>query len=307
MQDLDTQLIQLYLKLISGVLVGWCLGRLCPPSLPEKIGHFLFWIGVPLSIIAFLRQTDLSGQIWLAPVVAWVASILGVAIAWGWLKGRKILVNDPPARGSLLLASMVGNTGYLGYPITLAIVGETYFAWALFYDLLGTLLAAYILGVLVAAYYGGQDKEYKSLLTSLINNPALWSLAIGLVLKLFTFPPIVERGLVLSGWSMIVLCLVLLGMRLSQIHSWQLIPKVSISLIIKMLLVPLFLGLILAQFGIAGSPLLVLVLQMAMPPAFATLVLSEAFDLDREFTVTALAGGAVVLLVMLPFWLFLFN
>jgi malate permease and related proteins len=59
-------------------------------------------------------------------------------------------------------------------------------------------------------------------------------------------------------------------------------------------------------FGISGKTAQAIVLQMAMPPAFATLVLAETFNLDRELAVTALAAGSVVLLVTLPVWLWLF-
>jgi predicted permease len=51
---------------------------------------------------------------------------------------------------------------------------------------------------------------------------------------------------------------------------------------------------------------LALVLQIAMPPAFATLVVSEAYDLDRELAVTAIALGSLSLLLTLPLWLLLF-
>jgi len=50
-----------------------------------------------------------------------------------------------------------------------------------------------------------------------------------------------------------------------------------------------------------------MVLLMATPPAFATLVLAEAFNLDRELTVTTLAMGSGALLVTLPLWLLVFG
>ncbi|MEQ8959247.1 MAG: AEC family transporter, partial [Coleofasciculus sp. C2-GNP5-27] len=55
-------LFQLYLQLGGGVLLGWVLGRLMPRWIPTFIGQFLFWIGVPVSIITFLRGADLSGK-----------------------------------------------------------------------------------------------------------------------------------------------------------------------------------------------------------------------------------------------------
>jgi len=51
------------------------------------LGQFLFWIGVPISIVAFLRGADLSGPIWIAPVVAWVAILLGAGLA-GLINGK---------------------------------------------------------------------------------------------------------------------------------------------------------------------------------------------------------------------------
>lgn len=73
-----------------------------------------------------------------------------------------------------------------------------------------------------------------------------------------------------------------------------------------MLIVPLTLGIGLSILGLKGAPILAIVLQMAMPPAFATLVLAETFNLDRDLAVTALAVGSMLLLVTLPIWLWLF-
>ncbi|HBL11682.1 MAG TPA: transporter [Cyanobacteria bacterium UBA11162] len=311
-------LLQLYLQLGGGVLVGWVLGRSLPRWLPEWIAQFLFWIGVPISIIGFLRKADLSGTIWIAPIVAWVAILLGAGFAWLWLKagwywGKEALILSNPkswnkaTEGSFFLTSMVGNTGYLGFPVSLALVGEKYFGWALFYDMLGTVPGAYGLGVLLAARFGQGTEGYAPLFQAIAINPGLWSLGFGLVFRQVPLPSLVEQGLIGFAWSAIALSLILIGMRLSQLASWNKLRQAAMSLGIKMLLVPLVLGMVLLQFGMTGKPQLVMVLQMGMPPAFATLVLAEVFDLDRELAVTALAVGAIGLLLTLPILLVLFG
>jgi len=99
----------------------------------------------------------------------------------------------------------------------------------------------------------------------------------------------------------------LIGMKLSQLSSLRNLQQALTCLSIKMLLVPLVVGTGLMFFGVTGSPRLVLVLQMAMPPAFATLVITEAYNLDRDLTITALAFGYVGFLFTLPVWIWLFK
>ncbi|NJM28124.1 MAG: hypothetical protein HC856_07605, partial [Pseudanabaena sp. RU_4_16] len=92
--------------------------------------------------------------------------------------------------------------------------------------------------------------------------------------------------------------------QLPSIRKWE---QALTCLIIKMLLVPLVVGTGLMFFGITGAPRLVMVLQMAMPPAFATLVIAQAYNLDKDLAVTSLALGSVGLLFTLPVWIWLFS
>ncbi len=324
-----TKLLELYTPLVGLVLLGLILGSKLPKVVPAYLGQSLFWIGVPISNVVFLRRADLSGPIWIAPIVAWVAILLGAGLAWVWINWQAYLEdkgrgrdrergNDfrrsnalssawsQPTQGSFILAAMVGNTGYLGYPVTLAFVGTQYFAFALFYDLLGTTLAAYGLGVVLGAHFGRGVQSHWQLAQAILINPTLWSFGFGLGFRHLALPTAVEVSLQGLAWTVVALSLVLIGMRLSQLNSWHSLPRASISLGIKMLLVPLILGSSLSLFGLSGSTQLVIVLQMAMPPAFATLVIAEAYNLDHDLTVTALAVGSAGLLVTLPIWLWLF-
>jgi malate permease and related proteins len=335
----------LYLSLTVWVGLGVILGRKLPARIPQQLGQFLFWVGVPLSIIAFLRQANLSAAIWSAPVTAWVAILLGLLaakLAWSGLQFSQVRrVGQVERRhtqdstkgsteGSFLLSAMVGNTGYLGYPVVLALTNSAYFGWAVFYDILGSALGSYGLGVMLAAYFGNTGAidepidgpidrptgpnhrptsvRLSQILQALFYNPALWSFGIGLGLRTWTFSDPVEQGLRGAAWAVVALSLLLIGMRLSQcqIRAGEKLRQAAISLSIKMLLVPLLVGLGLPYFGIDSEIRLVLVLQAGMPPAFATLVIAEAYNLDRQLTVVTLALGAVTLLLLLPLWLYLF-
>lgn len=305
---------KLYLPLISWVGGGWLMGRTLPTPAADGLGKFLFWIGVPISIMVFMRQANLSSGIWIAPVAAWGAMLLGVGLAWLWLTFQRqgavasdpVLIQSHSFQGSFLLTAMIGNTGYLGYPVALAVAGPEYFGWAVFYDTLGTVLGAYGLGAVLAAYFGQQVARLRPVLLALVQNPALWSFWVGLYLREFQFAAGVELGLQVIAWTIVALSLLLLGMRLSRLHLRENLTQTVVGLSIKMVLVPLLVGLVLPLLGIVGTPRLVLILQAGMPPAFATLVLAEAYDLDRGLAVTSLVLGAILLLALLPIWLLLF-
>lgn len=311
MLGLMLQLATIYCKLGLGVGLGWIIGLFAPASFANDLGKWLFWVGVPISVFGFVRQIDLSGTVWVAPLVAWLAMGLSLGLAWLWLRYRSPQLSMP-SQGSFLLVSTIGNTGYLGYPISLAIAGQEAFAWALFYDLLGSLLWGYGVGVMVAAYYGQKNRislleNLKKMFTQVAINPALWSLVLGLAVKAIAFPMLLERVLEIVSWGVIGLAIVLIGMRLSQLKIGQDFSQIRSSLLIKMVFVPLIFSLILPFFKLSKLICLALVLQIAMPPAFSTLIVSETYELDQKLTVSSLALGACLLLGTLPIWVILFR
>ncbi len=234
-----TNLLELYVKLGGLVLVGFILGRKLPVTVPTRLGLFLFWVGVPISIVSFLRQSSLSGQIWIAPAIAYLAILLGAFLAWLAIKGQAYFrktIPQPSTQASLILAAMLGNTGYLGFPITLAMVGKEYFAWALFYDLLGSFPGTYALGVLLAASFGGGVQNHWQITKVILINPALWGFGFGLLFRQVIIPTVAEFWLEKFAWSSVALSLVLIGMRLALLKSWRSLPQAGMSLGIKMLL-----------------------------------------------------------------------
>jgi|GEM_PF-160165 len=85
MITLDNPLIRLYATLIGWVSFGYLLGRVLPKNTSTYLGKFLFFVGAPFSIISFLRRANLDGYIFIAPVTASIAILVGAALAWVWI------------------------------------------------------------------------------------------------------------------------------------------------------------------------------------------------------------------------------
>ncbi|MFH7242273.1 MAG: AEC family transporter [Spirulina sp.] len=315
-------LLRLYLPIAAGVLAGVGVGHALAyvqighePSqrlhqtVPLALGKFLFWVGIPLSIIGFTRRADLSGPVYLAPVVAWGAMLLGLLCSRLWiaLRGQTW---PRPTQGSFSLASMLGNTGYIGYPVVLLLpqLGVSVFSWALFYDALGTLLGSYGLGAILAAEFGDRPHTlsrpaWVSWPLEVLRNPIILAFGTGLALKPLPLPPWLDSLLYAIAWGVVMLSLLLMGLRIQQLRTWRHFSRAGVAMGIKLLLLPLVVGVGLTLVGIDGPPRLVMVLQAGMPSAFSNLVLAEAYDLDRELSVTCVGLSSVGLLLTLPLWL----
>jgi predicted permease len=315
-------LLRLYLPIAAGVLAGVGLGyalaqlqRGRDPSqrlyqqVPLALGKFLFWVGIPISIVGFMRRADLAGGVYLAPVVAWVAMLLGLGLSHLWITLRGHTW-PRSTQGSFSLASMLGNTGYIGFPVVLLLpqLGVSVFSWALFYDVLGTLLGAYGLGVILAAKFSDRPQALSrpawiTWLLEVLRNPIILAFLAGLALQPVPLSPRLEALSYGLSWSVVMLCLLLMGLRIQQIRTWRHLSRAGASTVIKLLLLPLVVGLGLTAIGIDGPPRLVMVLQSGMPSAFANLVLAEAYNLDRDLSVTCVGLSSVGLLLTLPLWL----
>lgn len=326
-QNYFALLLPVYLPLLTGVLtgigLGWLLSMWCKKQktavnwyeiVPQRLGRFLFAWGMPLSVLGFLQRADLTLELWLAPVVAWVAVALALAMTRLWI-ARHPSMWSTKTQGSLMLVSMVGNTGYFGFPIVLLLplLGEKFFAWGLMYDILGTLLAAFGLGSIIAANTAAADAGRPpikgwSTLFEVLRTPVIWGFIAGLVLKQIALPPFIEQCLVQAAWAVVISALVLIGLRLHQLKEWgRCLHTASGVVIIKMILVPLIIGIGLTAIGIDGRVRLVLVVMSAMPTAFATLVISERYGLDRELATTSIGMSSAALLLTLPLWTVLFH
>lgn len=335
--SLDNPLVNLYVRLIGWVMAGFILGKFLSKNITGHLGKFLFFVGAPFSVVAFMRSTTISGYMAIAPISAWTALLVGAGLAWVWIDlglsderlksiSRGLSINrhqdhalpadegvvqtnwSRPTQGSFLLAMMVGNTGFLGFPVILTLIGKEYFAWGLFYDL-SISLGVQIFGVALAAYYGNAErmKGWIAPVMTVVKNPSLWAFVVGAMLRLLELPPQVDRFLQSGAWVVINLFLILIGLQLSRLSSLKNLKQGLTCLSIKMLLTPLVVGTGLMFFGVTGPPRLLLVLLMGMPPAFVTTLYAERYGLDRDLAITTVALGSILILFTIPLWIWLFG
>src|SRR5699024_10159144 len=109
-----------YLVILSLVAAGRALARFFPPSAPEVLNRVVIMLCLPALILIHVPTLEASVALLPLVVVPWL--LLGASIAIvlplaRWLELRREAV------AVLLLLVPLGNTSFLGFPLTEALLG----------------------------------------------------------------------------------------------------------------------------------------------------------------------------------------
>ena len=316
-------LFHAYTPLILWTGLGLLVFRFLPETLPRWLGRGLYWVGIPLELLALARQTNFSEPAGLAPVVTLIALGLGFGVAYSCLHLLKSLNWSPQAKeseffrvwqnasyqGSFILAAVLGNTGFVGLSIAPALIDDDYLNWIVFFSITHNIIGAFVFGVLIASIFGrsSQPHPWWIHVRDVLTVPVLWAFVIGYLTRSVDLPPIVESGLETSINIVIACAFLLIGMRLCQIQGWQSLKIALIPATLRVLIIPGSVGAIASWlFGLSGDRLLAMILMSGVPTAFTGLIFAEEYNLDRKLIASSIFLSTLLYLLVLPLWLALF-
>jgi predicted permease len=263
----------------------------------RPINAVIIYAGLPAFIFNAVHGAALRPDLWAVVAVAWV--VFSVMALLGWLVARALKLPRTIA-GGFIIVTALGNTGYIGYPITQAFLGAKELPEAIFYDIFGTVGALVLVGLLVAQRYGDNEEARVNPLRELLTFPAVWALAAALALRPFAIPVLVSDGLGLLASMVAPLIMLSVGLtlRVSTIgRSWASLGAASVLRLLVAPAIALVVGLLLIG---QGAALRATVLEAGMPSMMLTLVVGERFGLDSDFIASAIFVTTALSAVTLP-------
>ena len=285
-------------ELIPALLVGLLLG-LRFPQLPSRLAPSLVRWGVPFSLVGLLLRSGMGRELVVAGVMAALVNAAGLLLLLGWAPLRRSIPH-----GGLQLGAVVGNTGYFGIPVAVALLPPSSLGFSISYDLVGTLITWSVGPLLVQ----GLAFDARRAVAVLWGSPACKGLAIALLLHLTPWGSELGRWLWWPSQLLLLLALSVVGMRLG-VSLGQGVPlargegrTLGCALAFKLLAMPL---LMLALTRLVPLPLAVrdaLVLQAAAPTAVSALLLAEAAGRDADRTAHLVLVTTLLALVTVPLW-----
>lgn len=260
----------------------------------------LYGLLPPVAYLAVARQ-GLGGGVGAGLALAYVE--LAVVGALAWLVGARLLRLPRPAVGALIVAVALANTGYLGLPLTAALLGNEALGAAIVFDQLVSGPMVYLVGFAVGAAFGTRAGEggWARVRAFFIRNPVLPAVALGLVV-----PDALAPVALVDASAYVVIALLpvgffALGVNLAaetEGEGVRLRPRMSapvaLAVVLRLAVAPALL--------LAASAALVrlpdaFLLQAAMPSGINGLIVAHAYGLDVRVTAGAIAWTTVVAVV----------
>lgn len=261
----------------------------------KPLNAVIVYVGLPAFVFQAVRGAELGPELLLVVPVAWAALLAAMGAAW--LVSSRLKVS-PEQRGGFIIASALGNTGYLGYPLTAALLGGAAVPAAVFSDVFGTVVALVLIGLPVAQRFGsGGDRAHP--VRELLSFPAVIALVCALVLRQVSVPISIENGLELLASLVAPMIMLSVGLSLRPRSLAGSMFPLALLAIIKLLVSPA------VAFGLGTvvlppDVLRVAVLEAGMPSMMLTLVVGERFGLDTEFIAAAVFVTTVAAALTLP-------
>jgi predicted permease len=206
----------------------------------------------------------------------------------------------------VVLAATLVNTGFIGLGVVPGLVDPQAWGWVVSYSLTNNVLGTYGIGVLVASYFGAQQQAQSYDWKKVLLLPTVWAFVLSYVCRPIPFPAWLEWGLDQSVPVVISAAFVLTGWRLYQLGfngGWRL---AGLPTLVRIVVMPLVVGVGLTLLGVQGDQRLALVLMSGMPTAMATLILAEEHQLNRDIMAATIALSTLGVLLVIPLWLWCF-
>jgi predicted permease len=228
--------------------------------------------------------------------------VLAVGALSRWLKFRR------DERAVLMLTVALGNTSFLGYPLTRALVGEHALPYAVVYDQFGTFLILSTFGLWALAHYGGSPPDegrapsWREMALRVAKFPPLWALLAGFTVMPAQPPAWIEGGLQRLSDALLPLAMLTIGLSVRFALPRDELGPLATGLLLKLAVMPALALLLVPLLGLHGQMARVTVLEAAMPSMVTAGALAIAHGLAPRLAAAMVGYGLLLSLVTLPLW-----
>jgi len=213
---------------VMGIYIFIAIGYIAKKSFKEQIDErtitllSVYFLQIFLKFWGLLKR-PIDSTLLLAPTI--YIFIIAVTLVFTFFIAKR-LFKDQKERSIAVIAALIGNTGNLGIPLSIAVFGEESIAYTTIINLVNVFVV-YTFGVY---FYSRGNFDVKSSLTNIIKLPILWAAMLAIILNLSGYHPsaTVDKTLMMGAYASMIIQLVLFGIYLYDVKLKE-INRVLIS------------------------------------------------------------------------------
>lgn len=301
--------------------LGWGLkrARVLHPAHVPILNGLVVQVTLPALVLhGLLNAPRLSPALAIPVLAAFGAEAAAAGVAYAVGRAMRL-----PARvlGAVLLVGVYGNTGFIGYPLTLALV-PSQFPVSILIDQIGMNIPMYLSAALLGAGSGGGGGAggRKAAVLRFLRSPLFASVVLGIALRLVAVPSalagapvvralgeVVGKCLEYLGQGTIPIILLALGVTLRPGAAGGRVGPMALACGCKLLVGPLAMWGLCRLLGLGGDVRMDGVLEAAMPASVMASVLAGQNDLEGDFAVGVVFVSTVLSAVTIPLLLALLH
>lgn len=287
---------------LAMLTLGYLFQRLgvLPGDAAQVLNLVVLYVCLPAAVLRYAPRLDPEPALLGVVAVPWLlllATMLLVGALARWLALRR------DEHGVLLLTVALGNTSFLGYPLTRALIGDQALPYAVVYDQFGAFLILSTFGLWVLARYGGDAPPApREMVLRVLRFPPLWALALGFTVMPAEPPAWIAGGLQRLADALLPLAMLTIGLSVKLALPRDELRPLAAGLVLKLALMPALAWALLPVLGLQGDMARTTVLESAMPSMVTAGALAIAHNLAPRLAAAMVGYGLLLSLLTLPLW-----
>ncbi|MDQ3392514.1 MAG: AEC family transporter [Bacteroidota bacterium] len=278
-----------------------------PQTAHLTLNQFIIYITLPALSLYYIPEIKIDKALLLPVGVSWICFIGSAILFWtigkifGW--SRKLI-------GCMILMSGLGNTAFIGYPVTEALYGDEGLIIAILVDQPGSFMVVSTFGIAVAIIFSKGQSSGWDILKKIMLFPPFITFLIALAMNLseVQFNDVFKEVLKRLGSTVTPLALVSIGLQLRIERHSQHWGFLAMGLFYTLIVSPAIIYLLYAfVFKAQGINLQVSVLQAAMAPMITPSIIAATYNLKPKLANMMVGIGIPISFITLALWYFVIN
>ncbi|MEW5797577.1 MAG: AEC family transporter [Bacteroidota bacterium] len=296
----------LFLLIFLCLAAGFFLRRsnIIPAETHTSVNAWILYVALPSVALHYIPSINWSSEVilpFIMPLIVWCG-------AWGAVTLASRFVHmSSHTRAALILTAGLGNTSFIGFPLTQAYFGDNGLRIAVMCDQMSFVMLSSF-GVVTAMHSAHKGNvSAKVLLKKILLFPPFIGFVAALVLPFFIDIAFIDPLFESLSFTLVPLALFSVGLQVRFTEWKDGAPLLSLGLAYKLLIAPAIVFGVALLFEFGGVNAQASIFEASMPPMITSAILAAQYGLNPALANRMVSIGLVLSFATTAVWWWITN